>query len=60
MSVPGPTPATVHGKASRPLQQFLAFDYGRKRTGVATGERLAGTTAREKKRAVIAVATRAA
>jgi putative Holliday junction resolvase len=42
MSVPGPTPATSHGKASRPLLQFLAFDYGRKRTGVASGNKVLG------------------
>ena len=36
-AAPAPAPVPAH------FQSFLAFDYGRKRTGVATGNRLLGT-----------------
>jgi putative Holliday junction resolvase len=44
---PEPAPATsaepAPAVAARPAQSFLAFDYGQKRTGVASGNRLLGS-----------------
>ncbi len=37
MTSPAPTPPAPSAPAPRPPQTFLAFDFGRKRTGVASG-----------------------
>ena len=41
--LPGATPSPSTVPVPPHFQSFLAFDYGQKRTGVATGNRLLGT-----------------
>ncbi|MGJ7490073.1 Holliday junction resolvase RuvX [Variovorax sp. ZT4R33] len=41
--LPGPSPSPSQAPVPTHFQSFLAFDYGQKRTGVATGNRLLGT-----------------